>query len=85
MRGYDDLQADEGARRRPRRCRDCGRSILTIEVILTDPFAIFPLTLGYSAFNPLPEAFYADPAAFGKKPVGNGPFKADTAGCPVAA
>lgn len=50
----------------------------TIEVTLAEPFAIYPLTLGYSAFDPLPEVFYADPVAFGKKPIGNGPFKADT-------
>ena len=83
VRGYDDLQADEGGA--PAATTMSGlRAVdpLTIEVILTDPFAIFPLTLGYSAFNPLPEAFYADPAAFGKKPVGNGPFKADTAWVP---
>ena len=28
-------------------------------------------------FYPLPEAFFDDPEAFGKKPIGNGPFKAD--------
>jgi ABC-type transport system substrate-binding protein len=49
-------------------------------VKLKDPFRQYPLTLGYTAFSPLPEAFFAGkPAqdAFGKKPIGNGPFKAD--------
>ena len=50
----------------------------TFEVTLKEPFRQFPLTTGYMAFAPLPEAFFADPAAFGKKPIGNGPFKADT-------
>ena len=35
--------------------------------------------VGYTAFFPLPEAFYADPEGFGKQPIGNGPFKADEA------
>ena len=77
--GYDDLQGAEGGA--PAATEMAGlRALdpLTIEVRLSDPFAIFPLTLGYSAFNPLPKAFYDDPARFGKKPVGNGPFKADT-------
>lgn len=47
-------------------------------VTLADAFRQFPLTVGYMAFAPLPEAFFADPEAFGKKPIGNGPFKADT-------
>jgi ABC-type oligopeptide transport system substrate-binding subunit len=47
-------------------------------VQLTEPFAQFPIMTGYTAFAPLPEAFYADPVAFGRKPIGNGPFKAET-------
>jgi oligopeptide transport system substrate-binding protein len=47
-------------------------------VQLSAPFAQFPVMTGYTAFSPLPEVFYADPTAFGKKPIGNGPFKADT-------
>jgi ABC-type transport system substrate-binding protein len=49
----------------------------TFEVTLAEPFAQFPLTVGYMAFAPLPESFFTDPEAFGKKPIGNGPFKAD--------
>jgi ABC-type transport system substrate-binding protein len=47
-------------------------------VKLAKPFAQFPVTVGYSAFAPLPESFYEDPEAFGKTPIGNGPFKADS-------
>jgi oligopeptide transport system substrate-binding protein len=43
-------------------------------VTLKSPEADFPLRLGYSAYSPLPESFYADPAAFGENPVGNGPY-----------
>lgn len=48
----------------------------TFEVTLNAPFSIFPVKLGYSAFMPLPEAFFSQgPDAFGKKPIGNGPVK----------
>ncbi len=73
--GYDALQADEGGK--PTATEMTGLrapDATTIEVTLAQPFAIFPVILGYSAFNPLPEAFYEDPEAFGKKPIGNGPF-----------
>ncbi|MFM8599093.1 MAG: ABC transporter substrate-binding protein [Mycobacterium sp.] len=77
--GYDALQGDD-AGGKPTATTLAGlraKDPVTIEVTLSKPFAIYPLTLGYSAFNPLPEAFYADPERFGKKPVGNGPFKAE--------
>jgi oligopeptide transport system substrate-binding protein len=79
VKGYDALQGDGD--REPTATAMSGLSApdaTTIKVSLSAPFAIYPLTLGYSAFDPLPEAFYADPVAFGKKPVGNGPFRAET-------
>jgi len=48
---------------------------LTLEVTLDAPFAIFPTVVGYSAFAPLPESFFDDPEAYGKAPIGNGPFE----------
>jgi oligopeptide transport system substrate-binding protein len=48
----------------------------TFKVTLSAPFSIFPTKLGYSAFVPLPDAFFTStPEAFGKKPIGNGPVK----------
>jgi oligopeptide transport system substrate-binding protein len=48
----------------------------TFTVTLKAPFSIFPTKLGYSAFMPLPDAFFSStPDAFGKKPIGNGPVK----------
>jgi oligopeptide transport system substrate-binding protein len=44
-------------------------------VTMSTPQSSFPVEVGYTAFYPLPESFFKDPAAFGKKPVGNGPFK----------
>ncbi|MET3637906.1 MULTISPECIES: peptide ABC transporter substrate-binding protein [Curtobacterium] len=40
----------------------------------------FPLSLGYSAFMPLPSDFYKDTKAFGENPIGNGPYKLDGKG-----
>lgn len=51
---------------------------LTFKVTLKAPFAIFPTTLGYTAFSPMPDSFFKDPEAFEKKPIGNGPFKFDS-------
>ncbi|MFC0007024.1 peptide ABC transporter substrate-binding protein [Micromonospora siamensis] len=46
------------------------------EVTLSAPTAVFPTKLGYSAFMPLPDAFFSQkPEDFGKKPIGNGPVK----------
>jgi ABC-type transport system substrate-binding protein len=49
----------------------------TFTVTLAEAFSQFPLTVGYLAFSPLPQAFFADPAAFGEQPIGNGPYRAD--------
>ena len=49
----------------------------TFTVTLSAPFAQWPVTVGYSAFYPLPTSFFDDPEAAGKQPVGNGPFEAD--------
>lgn len=45
----------------------------TIELKAAVPY--FQYKLGYEVFSPLPASFYADPAAAGEKPVGNGPYK----------
>ncbi|MEU9075705.1 ABC transporter substrate-binding protein [Kitasatospora sp. NPDC004745] len=51
----------------------------TFTVTLKAPFSQFKTMLGYNAFYPLPKAFFADPKAFGDKPIGNGPFQMDGA------
>lgn len=47
----------------------------TFTIKLTSPQSDFPLRLGYSAFYPIPKSAYADLAAFGESPIGNGPYK----------
>nr|WP_123506209.1 ABC transporter substrate-binding protein [Frondihabitans sp. PhB188] len=49
------------------------------KVALLAPQADFPLSLGYSAFYPLPSSFYKDTKAFGQDPIGNGPYKLKSA------
>ncbi|MGI8575584.1 MAG: peptide ABC transporter substrate-binding protein [Egibacteraceae bacterium] len=85
IQGYEDLQCgetdDEG------NCVDdpatnemTGLKAVdesTIEVTLNAPFSQFPLTVGYTAFFPLPKAFFDDPDAFEEAPIGNGPFQMD--------
>jgi oligopeptide transport system substrate-binding protein len=46
----------------------------TFTITLNKPAADFAQRLGYSAFYPLPQAFYDDPEAFGANPIGNGPY-----------
>ena len=79
--GYADLQGEEGAA--PAATEMSGLTVVddkTFTVKLKEPFRQYPITLGYTAFSPQPEAFFAEGGAeaMGKKPIGNGPFQADT-------
>ncbi|MDP5183977.1 ABC transporter substrate-binding protein [Blastococcus sp. BMG 814] len=82
--GYDDLQAptdEEGNVTGDPAAEELGGLRVidenTFEVELAEPFAQFPVTVGYNAFWPLPEAFFEDPEGFGAQPIGNGPFQAE--------
>jgi oligopeptide transport system substrate-binding protein len=84
VEGYDDLQAPTDAEGNPTgepaATEMSGLEVvddLTFNVTLTGPFAQWPVTVGYTAFFPYPESFFADPVAFGEQPVGNGPFMAE--------
>ncbi|MFJ3949405.1 ABC transporter substrate-binding protein [Streptomyces libani] len=50
----------------------------TFTVKLNQKFSSWPDTLGYSAFMPLPQAFFRDHDAWIQKPVGNGPYTVDS-------
>ncbi|MFG2135780.1 ABC transporter substrate-binding protein [Streptomyces sp. NPDC048650] len=50
----------------------------TFTAKLHQKFSSWPDTLGYSAFMPLPQAFYKDHDAWLRKPVGNGPYTVDS-------
>jgi len=49
----------------------------TFTVELEAPFSQFPLTLGYTAFYPMPAVAFDDIDAYQEAPIGNGPFKMD--------
>ncbi|MDX3066653.1 ABC transporter substrate-binding protein, partial [Streptomyces sp. ND04-05B] len=49
----------------------------TFKVKLSQKFSLWPDTLGYAAFVPLPKTFYSDHEAWLAKPVGNGPYTID--------
>ncbi|WP_129662550.1 peptide ABC transporter substrate-binding protein [Phytoactinopolyspora endophytica] len=87
IEGFEDLQGDvelteEGeviVNEEPESEEMSGLNViddLTFEVTLSEPFAIWPLTTGYTAFFPLPEAFFEDEDGFGEQPIGNGPYAA---------
>ncbi|ETB13419.1 ABC transporter substrate-binding protein [Mycobacterium avium subsp. avium 10-9275] len=48
---------------------------LEFTVRLKAPTVDFKLRLGHSAFYPLPQAAFRDMAAFGRHPIGNGPYQ----------
>ncbi len=79
INGYEDLQAPEDGGE-PEATEMTGLRVVddtTLEVELNAPFSQFPLTLGYTAFYALPEAYEEDPKAFLEQPIGNGPFQMD--------
>jgi ABC-type transport system substrate-binding protein len=84
IEGYDALQAEtddaDNVIAPPAAEEMSGLEVVSdteFTVTLTAPFAQFPVTVGYTAFFPLPESFFEDPEAAGAKPVGNGPFMAE--------
>jgi oligopeptide transport system substrate-binding protein len=79
IEGYDQLQVGDGGAE-PAATEMSGLEVvdpLTLRVTLKQPFSQFPVTLGYTAFYPLPEAYTGDPKAFEERPIGNGPFQMD--------
>jgi oligopeptide transport system substrate-binding protein len=75
--GYDELNPSEGD---PTAEELSGLVVvddLTFTVELGAAFSEFPITVGYNAFYPLPESFFADPEAWNEAPVGNGPYMMD--------
>lgn len=82
IQGYDEVNpaAPEGSETAPAPTAETMSGLAVVSdteftVKLTEPYSPFQLSLGYTAFSPLPESFFADPTAFGRNPVGNGPFK----------
>jgi oligopeptide transport system substrate-binding protein len=80
IEGYDDVHP-EGENAEPSAKTMSGLKVVddqTFTVKLSQKFSVWPDTLGYPAFAPLPRAFFTDHDAWLKKPVGNGPYKIDS-------
>jgi oligopeptide transport system substrate-binding protein len=84
VEGYDQLQGETddagNVTAEPAATEMSGLEVVddkTFTVTLTGPFAQYPVTVGYTAFYPMPEAFFEDPETLGATPVGNGPFQAE--------
>lgn len=72
--GYDKVHPDSGT---PSATNLSGLKVtgpLTFSVKLNQKFSLWPDTLGYAAFAPLPKAFFDNHAAWVSKPIGNGPY-----------
>lgn len=76
IEGYDAV--NPGKDKQPTADKMSGLKVLgdyEFQVTLQAPFSVFLTKIGYLAFAPLPDVFFADPKAFAAHPVGNGPLK----------
>lgn len=79
--GYDDVQCgNTDCSQKPVAQTMSGLKVVddyTFTIATTAPVSNLPVRLGYSAFVPQPDSFLANPTddAFGKLPIGAGPFK----------
>ncbi|MHC1559868.1 peptide ABC transporter substrate-binding protein [Actinomycetospora sp. C-140] len=71
--GYDEVSTEAPTAQTMRGLRVVDPQTFT--VTLKQPFTIFPVTLGYSAYYPLPQKFFTDRAGYEAAPVGNGEFR----------
>ncbi|MFE6746820.1 ABC transporter substrate-binding protein [Kitasatospora purpeofusca] len=75
IEGYQDVHPASG---QPATNKMSGLTVvddLNFTVKLSGKVSYFEYKLGYIAFSPLPDAFFNDPAGYGQKPVGNGPYQ----------
>jgi oligopeptide transport system substrate-binding protein len=80
--GYADVECpDTECKEKPKAKTLSGLKVvddMSFTIETSEPVSNLPVRLGYSAFAPLPDSFFADPKAFEEKPIGAGPFKLDT-------
>ncbi|WEV58651.1 ABC transporter substrate-binding protein [Bifidobacterium sp. ESL0728] len=74
IKGYDEMQDPNT----PADAKLSGLEVidpLTLQVTLKSPDSVFPIQLAHQSFFPLPSAAFKDMKAFGKAPIGDGPYK----------
>jgi oligopeptide transport system substrate-binding protein len=80
--GFADLQcADETCKAAPKSKVMSGLKVVddtTFTIKTTAPVSNLPVRLGYAAFAPEPDSFFANPDSFKTNPVGAGPYKVDS-------
>lgn len=78
IKGYDALNPTDGGKPKAKTMSGLQKvDDYTIRVMLTAPFSQFPITLGYSGFDPLPSVAFKDLKQFELHPIGNGPYQMD--------
>lgn len=80
IEGYADVHPSEGDAQ-PTADTMSGLRVVdgdTFTVELTQPFSLWPETLGYAAYAPLPRSFFTEHDAWLDQPVGNGPYKVES-------
>jgi len=80
--GFADVQCpDPDCKSKPKADKMSGLKVVddtTFTIKTSTPVSNLPVRLGYTAFSPLPDSFFADPKAFEAKPIGAGPYKLDS-------
>lgn len=79
IEGFDDVAGAPGDKSRTTMSGLRVVNDLEFTVRLKAPTIDFTLRLGHSSFYPLPDSAFRDMAAFGRNPIGNGPYKLPTA------
>ncbi|MEU1268089.1 ABC transporter substrate-binding protein [Streptomyces sp. NPDC005799] len=74
IEGYDKVHPDTGTQTATTLSGLKVTGPQTFTVKLSQKFSTFPDTLGYAAYDPLPQTFFSDHAGWIAKPVGNGPY-----------
>jgi len=80
--GYAETQcADADCKQAPKAKTMTGLKVVddkTFTIKTSEAVSNLPVRLGYNAFAPLPDSFFADPKAYEAKPIGAGPFKLES-------
>ena len=72
VKGYDEVSKQDATLTEMSGLKVVDDHTFTIEA--SEPVSNLQVRLGYSAFAPLPDSFFEDPAAFAEAPIGAGPF-----------
>ncbi|RII15852.1 Oligopeptide-binding protein OppA precursor [Streptomyces sp. YIM 130001] len=78
IEGYDAVHPESGKPTAKTMSGLVVKDAKTFTVKLAEKFSLWPQTLGYQAFSPLPQSFFKNHDAWLKKPVGNGPYVVDS-------